>query len=236
MTERRLPWLCISGFMLDETLWDEVISCVAADQRVCAVSLRQGYTLNEMADNLLLNAPEKFVLVGFSLGGYVARNLAARYPDRVAALVLIASSLREDPPSRQEEKRKAVSIQSGVHFRGLGRRAIAQTLSQAYAQDERWLNRIQQMGIRLGYEVFVRQSLVNRQTPTDQHIDCPTLIIGAQEDRLRSNEEIFELQKHIPQAQLQMIANSGHMLPLEQPRLLVDTIQTWFNQQSIPSD
>ncbi|MDF7676117.1 alpha/beta hydrolase [Neisseriaceae bacterium ESL0693] len=226
------PWLCISGYMLDETLWAEVIAA-APGQTIQPVSLSQGSSLVEMADYLIQSAPDTFVAVGFSLGGYVARTLAARYPHRVAALVLVASSMREDTPDQQEAKRKAVAMQTNVHFRGLGKRAIAKTLSQTHSQNEEWLKRIQHMGMRLGHEVFVRQSLLNRQTPPNQKISCPTLIIGAQDDQLRAYEEACELQKHILQAQIQILAGSGHMLPLEQPQLLVDTIQNWLRQQHI---
>ena len=46
-------------------------------------------------------------------------------------------------------------------------------------------------------------------------IQCPTLVIGARDDRLRSLEAAQELKDHIPGARLVVLDHSGHMLPME---------------------
>ena len=44
-----------------------------------------------MAQRALADAPPSFVMVGFSMGGYVAREIVRAAPDRVSGLVLIAA-------------------------------------------------------------------------------------------------------------------------------------------------
>lgn len=226
-----VPLVLIPGFMLDETLWDEVITDLPASQPVYRASLREGQSITEMAHLIAAKAPSQFVAVGFSLGGYVARALAALYPERTVGLILVATSMREDSLQQQAAKQNAVSAQAQLHFRGLGRHAIARALRADHAQDNDWINRIRQMGERLGFAVFARQSLLNRATPAGQKITCPTLIISASEDQLRSVEEAEELKQHIPQAQTCVIEQSGHMLPLEQPQLLGKTMMIWLQEQ-----
>ncbi|MCG7537770.1 pimeloyl-ACP methyl ester esterase BioH [Pseudoalteromonas sp. OOF1S-7] len=54
---------------------------------------RQNYKkLDDIADDIACDLNENSVLVGWSLGGLVALNLAHRYPDKVAKLVLVASN------------------------------------------------------------------------------------------------------------------------------------------------
>ncbi len=224
-----LPWVCIPGFMLDETLWDEMKSCLPVSQSVCCASLSKGENIETMADNIAAFAPKRFVLIGFSLGGFVARALAARYPQRVAALVLIASSLREDTPEQHKAKLNTLEIQQHLHFRGLGNKAIMQTLRPDNQNNMDLIARIRGMSERLGFEVLKRQSLLNRATPTDQKISCPTLVIAAAQDQMRSLNEAQELQEFIPQASLKVINNCGHMIPLEQPEVLAQTISNWIN-------
>lgn len=230
VTKELLPWMCISGFMLDETLWDDMQSSLAMPQSVQCVALTNGDSIAAMADDIAVKAPERFVAIGFSLGGYVARALAAKYPQRVAALVLIATSLREDTSEQRSAKLNALQMQKNLHFRGLGRKAIMQTLRPDNQNNQVLVTRIRRMGERLGFDVLSRQSLLNRAKPDEQKISCPTLIIAAAQDQMRSLDEVRELQEFISQASMKIIEDSGHMLPLEQPQLLAETISCWVQQ------
>lgn len=49
-------------------------------------------TLGEMAERVLEQAPEKAIWLGWSLGGLVASQVALAHPERVLALVTVASS------------------------------------------------------------------------------------------------------------------------------------------------
>lgn len=49
-------------------------------------------SLEEMAQRVLENAPERAIWLGWSLGGLVASQVALSHPDRVQALVTVASS------------------------------------------------------------------------------------------------------------------------------------------------
>lgn len=49
-------------------------------------------TLGEMAERVLEQAPEKAIWLGWSLGGLVASQVALAHPERVQALVTVASS------------------------------------------------------------------------------------------------------------------------------------------------
>jgi len=84
------------------------------------------------------------------------------------------------------------------------------------------------MGRRLGYEAMVVQSGLRRDGIAAAELRCPTLVIGADQDALRSAQETRELANAIPGARLEVIDGSGHMLPLEQPEALVTTLQSWL--------
>ena len=74
MTAETLPLVLLPGYMLDETLWDDVAGKLGAP--VQRMRLEPGKDLDEIAQGIGQRAPERFVLVGFSLGGYVARKVA----------------------------------------------------------------------------------------------------------------------------------------------------------------
>ncbi|MFC3191453.1 alpha/beta fold hydrolase [Pseudocitrobacter faecalis] len=97
-----LPVVLIPGFMLDETLWDDFIAAFPDSRRFIPVSLNGGTTIQDIAANIAQKLPERFVLAGFSLGGYVARAIYEAFPERTAAMILIATSLREDSPEQKK--------------------------------------------------------------------------------------------------------------------------------------
>lgn len=227
------PLVLIPGFMLDETLWQRFQTCLPAGWPVLHGALSGGKTIRDIARHLAETLPPRFVLVGFSLGGYIARQLAADYPQRVAALVLVASSLREDTEQQMASKQQAVQSLSAATFSGLSRTAIAGSLHPDRAADTALIAAIRQMGNRLGYAALVNQSALRRADVPAAAIRCPTLVVAGAQDALRSLDEAQELTAAIAGATLQVLDGSGHMLPLEQPQALADTLVRWLNEQGI---
>lgn len=220
--------------MLDETLWDEVVPLLQWQAPVHRLALGPGSTTDEIARSVAQAAPERFVLVGFSLGGYIARKVAELFPERVAALVLVASSLESDTPERAKAKQDAIRALDPSTFRGLSTGSIAQSLHPDRRGDRELVTRIREMGRRLGYEAMVVQSGLRRDGIAAASLMCPALVIGADQDALRSAQETRKLADAIPDARLEIISGSGHMLPLEQPSALASIIKIGFEVLKTP--
>ena len=60
-------------------------------------------------------------------------------------------------------------------------------------------------------------------------IDLPTLVLAGADDATTPVAQAEELRDHIPNAQLAVIPEAGHWLPLEKPQAACDAIQTFFN-------
>ena len=226
-----LPLVLLPGYMLDESLWDEFVPLLQWPAPVQRLPLGPGTTTEEIARSVAQAAPERFVLVGFSLGGYIARKVAELYPERVAALVLVASSLEVDSAERAKAKQDAIRALDPATFRGLSMGAIAQSLHPHRRGDRELVTRIREMGRRLGYEAMVVQSGLQRDGIAAASLSCPTLVIAAAQDPLRSEQETAALAAAIPGATLKVIAQSGHMLPLEQPEALATALKAWIGTQ-----
>lgn len=90
----------LHGWGLNAEVWDCITPELSAHFTVHLVDL-PGYgrsvgfgalSLEEMAEQLLAHAPQKAIWLGWSLGGLVASQMALRHPERVMALVTVASS------------------------------------------------------------------------------------------------------------------------------------------------
>src|SRR5690606_41114257 len=92
--------------------------------------------------------------------------------------------------------------------------------------------RVRVMGMRLSGEVFHRQSAMARAAHLRRldEISQPSLIIAADADRVRGPDEAEELHRGIAGSTLVHVADSGHMIPLEQPEALAKVMTDWLSQ------
>jgi pimeloyl-ACP methyl ester carboxylesterase len=228
--------LLVPGFMADETLWRDLEAPLAPFAPLHYADLRHDSSIEAMARRALASAPPSFLLVGFSMGGYVARDIARLAPERVRALVLIATSTRPDTPALRQRKGAMGKAAPSIAFSGLSRTAVATSLHPKDRDNEALIERVRAMGTRLGGDVFRRQSMLERPGDLDRlsEIVCPTLVVAASQDQLRSLEEARELQAGILGATLEVIEDTGHMIPIEAPQRLAEVIVPWLARFQAP--
>src|SRR3954463_5692604 len=95
-----LPVVFLHAFPLNRTMWDPQVTALVGECRCIPIDLRgfgdsaasAPYSMDQYADDVVavLDALQitRSVVVGLSLGGYIAFALWRRYRDRVRALVL----------------------------------------------------------------------------------------------------------------------------------------------------
>ena len=147
------------------------------------------------------------------------------------ALVLIATSTQADSANLRRRKVAIANAAPTVAFSGLSRTAVATSLHPKQRDNEAMIERVRAMGVRLGGDVFRRQSMLERPDDTARlgEIRCPTLVVAAAQDQLRSVDVVRELQQGIPGAMLEVIEESGHMIPIEAPQRLAEIIVPWLS-------
>ena len=104
----------LHGFLENKTMWDKYVSALSKNHRVITIDLLGhgeteclGYvhTMEDQADMifavLISLRIRKIVLVGHSMGGYVALAFAELYPDNVKGLFLLNSTSRADSDERK---------------------------------------------------------------------------------------------------------------------------------------
>ncbi len=225
----RVAIILVPGFMLDADLWSDVIQDLAPFGPIIHADPMGALSIEDMAEKTLALAPDKFAVVGFSMGGYVAREIQRRAPQKVSKLVLIATSARGD--SDLQARRKAAIVDADpAAFHGLSRQSIRRSLAPEREEDNALVERIHAMSVRLGGQTFRDQALFLRDGDLEKlpTIGCPTLIVAGCKDRLRSLEEASEMQSAIPGAQMKII-EVGHMIPMEAPAELSPLIRTFLS-------
>lgn len=223
----------LPGVMCDAGLWQAVEGALSPFSPLVFGDLSQDVSVNAMAQRVLAHSPDTFTLVGFSMGGFVAREMVRLAPARVSRLILIATSSQQDSAQSQHFKTLTANAlaAAGGTFAGLSKRTIMHSLSEKRAGDSRLQAIIHSMSLRMGKAAYLRQLRMARESDTHllSQITCPSLVIAAEDDRMRTVQESRALCDGIPDATLKIITDCGHMVPLEQPEKLVEVITDWLN-------
>ncbi|OIO68869.1 MAG: response regulator [Zetaproteobacteria bacterium CG1_02_53_45] len=185
---------------------------------------------------------EPCLLVGWSLGGMLAMQLAGLYPERVAGLVLVSTTPRfrkaEQWPFGSSEAvfdgfRQAVESGSPkalnrfftlmLHGDELERSAYNRLAKAAVDRD----NRVSEKGLKGGLELLQQLDLrdsVNK-------IKHPALVIHGESDAVVPAAAGGWLAETLPAARKAMLPVCGHAPFLTQAETFNQTLQTWRQQQ-----
>lgn len=222
----------LPGFMCDADLWADMAPDLARLGKVHYGNVYQDDSLEGMARRVLSESPEKFVLVGFSMGGFVARVLALMAPERLDGIAFVASSAR-GYSDEEVARRKQGALPGDRPPRANA--GVALGLHPDRERDPVLLDRLRGMQRRLGPEVRALQSaLVRREGYLDlERITCPSLVVACRQDRLRTMAEAERMAKHLPHAHFEVIEDCGHMAPLEKPKELAAILGRWIEHAKL---
>jgi 3-oxoadipate enol-lactonase len=242
--------MLLHGFPLDRSMWRDLMGMLSGWRRV-APDLRglgksdapqTGYSMADYADDqaalLDLLEIDRAVICGLSMGGYVAFEFLRRHPDRVCGLVLL--NTRADADS-EEGKAKRDDMIASVRSEGVG---ILESLMLHRLLAPTSLTSIPHLGERLramiqGHtEVGVVGALEAMKARNDAtellpHIDVPTLVVCGKEDQLIPLASSQALANAIPGAQFTVIADAGHLTPMEQPDATGRVIREFLESLSV---
>jgi pimeloyl-ACP methyl ester carboxylesterase len=216
----------LPGFMCDADLWTDMAPDLARIGHIHYGNVYKDDTLEGMAERVLEGSPEKFILIGFSMGGFVARVLTLAAPERIIGVAFVASSARGY--SAEERARRQAGWQPGN--RPPRTNGVAAGLHPDRERDPLLLERLRGMQRRLGPDVRARQSaLVRNDGYADlKRITCPALVVACRQDRLRTFAETERMAQCLPRARFEVIEDCGHMAPLERPRELAALLTDWI--------
>ncbi len=228
--------VCLPGFMCDRALF-EAFETALSKRTGAAVSPHHGDVYSDpsvagMAARVLAEAPDRFALLGFSMGGFVAREIALTAPERVSALVLVATSARATSAQEQARKREILDQVRATGFKGMSRRALQRSIHPDHPDRDHLVDQLAAMGTRLGGAVLANQIQAVRE---DGHvalarIAIPSLVIAGRDDALRPLVEVEALARGLPDARFTVLEGCGHMVPLEQPNALAAQVSGFLEE------
>ena len=223
--------ICLPGFMCGPGLFDDLATRLGDCLDLLPGDVYSDASIAGMARRVLSEAPKRFNLLGFSMGGFVAREIALTAPDRVAALILVATSARATSAAEHDRKEAILAQLAENGFKGMSRKALARGIHPDHPDRDALVARLKAMGTDLGGEVMARQLQATREDGYGDlpRISAPTLVIAGRQDLLRPMDELERLAAGIPDARFEVFEDCGHMVPLEKPDQLAESIMAFLN-------
>ncbi|WP_454886686.1 alpha/beta fold hydrolase [Sphingomonas oryzagri] len=227
-----VPLLLLPGTLCDARVFAPLIARLAG--RILVHGDLHGETdMGALADRLLRGAPARFAIVGFSLGGIVALEIAARAPDRVLGLALLDANGREVPPELHAARR-AIPADATSHAALAGETLWPSYVAPARADDEALRALIVDMAECAPEGAAVRQTelALSRvdSRPRLAALAMPVLVLAGAEDAVSPPEIQRELVDGLPDATLVLVPDAGHFAPLEAPDACADAVRAWLRR------
>jgi 3-oxoadipate enol-lactonase len=230
-----LPVIFIHAFALHQRMWKEQVAALKNRYRCITLDLR-GFGHSDVVDepslmpqmasdvNELMKALtiDKAVVVGLSMGGYIALAFYRNFPEAVRALVLAdtraTADSQEAKANRLKSAEKALRQGSAAIADETTPKLLGDTTLNTNAELVRLVHSIQASNSPVGIAAAQR-GMAARIDSTDilSQINCPALVIVGSEDKLTPPAEAEVIHKGIANSQLLVIENSGHLSNMETP-------------------
>lgn len=232
------PVLLIHGYPLNSALWQPQLEGLADIVHMIAPDLRghgrsdpspPPYSMEMLADDCcaLLDAlgiQQPVIVGGLSMGGYVTFAFYRKYPERVAGLILAATRAGVDSPEGRANRLAAIER---ARDPAQGPPAVIEAMlpkmlaPQAYRNRPDLVEQVRAIMRSTSVEGIVgdQMGMLERadSTPLLAQIDKPVLIVHGADDRLIPVAEAQAMHAAIKTSRLQIIADAGHLVNLEQP-------------------
>ncbi len=225
--------LLLPGMMCDHRLWRHQCEALAGDVPVHVGDISGADSIAEIAAQVLAEAPPRFSLAGLSMGGIVAFEMWRQAPERIERMALLDTNYRADAEDRRMLRNQQIhAVRAGELMSVLRDELKPNYLAQVHRDNTELLDEVLAMGMELGEDVFIDQSLALRDRPDSEatlpNITCPVLVLCGAEDTLCPVSLHETMAARIDNAELVVVEECGHLSTMEQPEAVNSAMARWL--------
>lgn len=243
------PLVLIHGLGMACSTWFNQIPQLSQNHRVIVFDNRgagrtaapaEAYTLEMMATDTAallqsLDIPQAHVL-GFSMGGLIAQQLALQQPDLVRSLLLVSTAIQLPPKAKQVMETWLEMSRAGLALDLLVREGLLWVYTDAFFRDNKAVNSAVESARHAPHPLTLEglagqvAALVEDVPAADlDQVKVPTLVVAGRDDILIAPAYAAELAAQIPKAELVILEPAGHNCWMEFPEPFNQTILHFLN-------
>ena len=243
------PLVLLHGFPLSRKMWDLEVKSWSQNFRVIAPDFRgfgdsprskgefsMAGCAEDVADLVSsLGIRQKVVLLGLSMGGYVAFEFVRRFPDMLCALILVGTQPAADSDAAKQARYETAEFVRREGTAALAERLIPRFLGKTTLASKRAVVETLRGMIESSSPEVIAQASYGLASRSDSipflnEIKVPTLIIAGAEDAIIPSAQAETMRREIRDSQLVVVEQSGHLINLEQPKVLDRVVSDFMNR------
>jgi 2-succinyl-6-hydroxy-2,4-cyclohexadiene-1-carboxylate synthase len=228
------PAVFLHGFLGSPDEWQPIFDGLDRSRPVRTATLPAADSWPLGIEQLVASLPERFVLVGYSMGARIALGVTLEFPQRVRGLCMIAG--HPGLPPREREARRLhddTLAQRLLHsppsefldawYRQEVFASISEATRTVWVRQRQSLDRSDQANLLRCYSLGVQPDFWSRLG----QIAVPAQIVVGELDG-KYVAIARAMQRQAPQMQLTIVPRAGHAVHREQPAALREVLQAFL--------
>jgi poly(A) polymerase len=241
------PVVLIHGYPLSHIIWQPILPLLEKEARLILPDLRGhgdsqtpegNFIIDEMAEDIagLMDflKIKQAVLIGHSLGGYVALSFARMYPQRLIGLGLVSSRATADNPAQKAAREKMVA---GIQAKGM--EPVAEVMAGRLVADQKFAPGLRDLILKMdpAGAIGAVRAMAARQDSTIvlAGLKKPGLVIAGAADVLIPLEISQQMMVLSPDILYYEFEGVGHMPMLESPTRTAEAINLLIMNTNLKS-
>ena len=174
--------------------------------------------------------------VGLSMGGFVGMRIAARHPQRLRSLSLLATAADGEPTANMARYRLLTAIAGRLGTRPVASKVMPIMFGPSFLNDparaserERWRGEL----IRNSRDIHrAVTGVIEREHCNDElaNIRCPVLVLHGDEDNAISRSRALATYEAIGNARFVAIEAAGHSMTVENPDAVTRALREFLDE------
>jgi pimeloyl-ACP methyl ester carboxylesterase len=193
-------------------------------------AFRDHATLGGMAEELLAHTPQRFTLIGLSLGGYLAFEIIRRQLERIERLVLLDTRAAADNEAQRQGRLSDIAKVKAGGIDALIPELPARWMHPVHRPRLTDLMASMARSIGAHGQFNQQQAMLARpdSLPDLLALKVPTLIASGREDMVTPVAEHERMRDGIRGARLEVFEQCGHLSSIEQPEAVSSLLTRWL--------
>lgn len=234
----------LHGFLEDLSMWDSIIETFSDKRCICIDLLGHGETQNSgpvhgMEDQALLVKKtldhlqvDKALLIGHSMGGYIALAFAELYPEMTAGICLMNSSAQQDSEEKKRNRDRGI-VAAELNHKTFVRVAIPNLFAPENRDVfKKEIRQISDRAVQMSKEGITAALEGMKVRPDRTHLlgkdSLPVLMVIGKKDPALDYQQLL-IQANLNGVQ-KVIFPDGHMSHFENKSELIKALKDFANQ------